>query len=605
MPFRLRRRAFSVLEVLVVIAILGILAWLGMAQLQRGRGGAESHGLAEVIAEELRLARKLAQSRQVPVGVGFPSGAGTVGRFQSLYLLEGEIRPRVSRVANFGGDFPGACGFAGYWPVSTANSTNQPLAGSNADALDLRGWPTGPDPVLIFTPAGTVTSNGMVTFDGNYHLAVSEGLQEAAGVAPPPGPVGTVFYAQLQSVCAPFTIVISPLGAVRVQPGLTAATAAVTELQRSAGDPAGAAPPVAALPPNTNPSIDRVTVLPQPADAAILPPGVSAFVSPGDHVTLRVEALDNDPDDPLYCQWTTVPAGAGVFSAPAENRMEWDPTAGTAGTGAWVSVWEWRPPLDIPPGSQPVGTVYTLECTVQDREGGAVVSTDVQTVSVSRAPPDRVMFNRDEPAGSRDVMACRLFGNGLRKVLATSPPDEPGPVVSPDGQRFAYLYRSVRFGPAPPDRFYYVANTDGSDPRQVSGDTQNSGHPSRWMSWSPDSSRLVVQMMDGGGDWNLYILRVDGSDVGGGTPITSPPVGFGLGWETGPLWAPQGDRIVFLSDADGSNHLYLADAANPANPPVGLTTSPPMAAAMAPTLDGYTSWDPTGQTIAFAADGSF
>lgn len=64
---------------------------------------------------------------------------------------------------------------------------------------------------------------------------------------------------------------------------------------------------------------------------------------------------------------------------------------------------------------------------------------------------------------------------------------------------------------------------------------------------SPDQSTIVFELL---GD--LYTLPVDGGEA---TRITS-----GQGYDMQPRFSPDGSRIVFVSDRDGSENLWLAEA---------------------------------------------
>jgi Tol biopolymer transport system component len=64
---------------------------------------------------------------------------------------------------------------------------------------------------------------------------------------------------------------------------------------------------------------------------------------------------------------------------------------------------------------------------------------------------------------------------------------------------------------------------------------------------APDGNTIVFELL---GD--LYTLPIGG---GAATRITSGP-----GYDTQPRYAPDGRRLVFLSDRNGSENLWLANA---------------------------------------------
>ncbi len=65
---------------------------------------------------------------------------------------------------------------------------------------------------------------------------------------------------------------------------------------------------------------------------------------------------------------------------------------------------------------------------------------------------------------------------------------------------------------------------------------------------SPDGSRVVFET-NRGGDWNIYLMNVDGTEA---RPLTDGPAADRFG-----TWTPAGDRVLFQSDRGGRPALYL------------------------------------------------
>ncbi|MEW6284304.1 MAG: prepilin-type N-terminal cleavage/methylation domain-containing protein, partial [Candidatus Eremiobacterota bacterium] len=297
----MRLRGFSLVELLVALSVLMVILGLSLAGLGRARASATSRGLAEVVAEELRLARRAAIARQVPVAVAFPSAGGTLGHSQSLYVLEGEAVPRLTRVVNLAGDFPGACVFLGTWGVNGAAlrdpsqtvTRTQPWSG-----LAPVAWSQGTsDWVFVFLPTGRVTSNGAPLFDAEYHLLACQGL-DYQGAGPPPGQGSPpISYFAPRTVSLPLTIAVSALGEVSVLPGVVANDGSVTEVSTALPVPVSAAPPVLGPLPNGDPRILNIDLAPRSPIS-----GGDVVLTEGDHLTMRVAAADPD-GDPLWCSW--------------------------------------------------------------------------------------------------------------------------------------------------------------------------------------------------------------------------------------------------------------------------------------------------------------
>jgi Tol biopolymer transport system component len=151
---------------------------------------------------------------------------------------------------------------------------------------------------------------------------------------------------------------------------------------------------------------------------------------------------------------------------------------------------------------------------------------------------------------------------------------------SPDGSRIAFSARTVsrarweqeKYGALDgADYEVYVMDADGSHRRQLT----DNAFDDVWLSWSPDGSRLAFSS-DREGSRDLYAMSADGSGV---TRLTSDE-----GDESAPSWSPDGARIAFMSkqgdhwrlrivDADGSEERDLApnaaDAYNPVWSPDG------------------------------------
>ncbi|WP_137295603.1 serine hydrolase [Nocardioides dongxiaopingii] len=104
---------------------------------------------------------------------------------------------------------------------------------------------------------------------------------------------------------------------------------------------------------------------------------------------------------------------------------------------------------------------------------------------------------------------------------------------------------------------------------------------------SPDGARLayVLRTLDAGADRAVDRLWVVGTDGGVPRPLTS-----GVG-DTAPRWAPDGSRIAFLREHDGTTQVWTLPADG--GEPEQLTTLPLGA--------GVPAWSPDGSRIAFTA----
>ncbi|MBN1401508.1 MAG: PD40 domain-containing protein [Anaerolineae bacterium] len=83
--------------------------------------------------------------------------------------------------------------------------------------------------------------------------------------------------------------------------------------------------------------------------------------------------------------------------------------------------------------------------------------------------------------------------------------------------------------------------------------------------------------------WSIYAMRSDGSD-----PVRLTDSGAN---DTSPAWAPDGRRIVFVSDRDGNREIYVMNADG--NQQLNVTNHA--------AEDWTPSWSPNGTQIAFAS----
>lgn len=137
----------------------------------------------------------------------------------------------------------------------------------------------------------------------------------------------------------------------------------------------------------------------------------------------------------------------------------------------------------------------------------------------------QIYFARDQLDGGEhsDLYVLNAPSAGDPEPPPPTPWAEPGPTAyqpapSPDGSKIAFV--SVTDDASQ----VFVANTDGSDVRQVTQDPTNKSNPS----WSPDGGQIVFSA-EGESENDLFVVNADGTDL---RPISLP------GDDVTPAWNP-------------------------------------------------------------------
>jgi len=521
-------KAFSLLELTLTVGLSALLLGMAVVNLWPARTSANSRSLADSLAEELRLAGRLAIASGAPVGVALPTG-GTGPHCQAVYLLTGEQKPHLERVRSFAQEFGGTFVCVGTWPTGAGSWTRtapQPM--SNSDGWNSVSWVNpvrAQDPVLIFTPAGTVTSNGMPRYNGNFCLVTSQGVRYQATSVTGSGPA--LAYYQLQNLAKPYTVLVSPAGAVEVQPGLPGGDGTTLVQDRSLDTPPGPAAPALTARSNADPVIIGCTLFPEPPDGSAS--GV-ATLGPDEHLLLRVTAADTDGDR-LFCNWT---GSDGVFSSSAQDRMELE-------GNQWVSNWEWRPPAGVQSGA------YRLTCIVRDERGAQVVGGAQGSVTVNLQNGPSLIFGSSK-GGILPKEAHRIHvnGSGETVIAETRGMWASDWRVSSNGTDLMYTFGGL----------VWACHTDGSG-RRVLNFTADASDAFLYLGgffwgtpcFSPDGTQMVCPGVgiNGNNSCDLFISDLKGFSF---RSFTNGPDN-----ECFPAWSGDGRLIVFQREDSGNSEI--------------------------------------------------
>jgi Tol biopolymer transport system component len=186
-----------------------------------------------------------------------------------------------------------------------------------------------------------------------------------------------------------------------------------------------------------------------------------------------------------------------------------------------------------------------------------------------------------------DMNIYVMNSNGSNVVQLTGKgSEEAKPSWSPDSQQIAYSSRDVFTSDGQlienPTWDIYVIHVDGTNPVQLTRDPGSEMEAA----WSPDGSRIAFISDQNGSDFNIYVMNADGTDI---LQLTDDSAN-----EFGPAWSPDGGQIAFTSDHSGNVQIYVmnADGSN-----VALLTEDASNSA-------YSSWSPDGSHIVFESDRS-
>jgi Tol biopolymer transport system component len=279
------------------------------------------------------------------------------------------------------------------------------------------------------------------------------------------------------------------------------------------------------------------------------------------HLSLTVKATDTDKGEILYHSWS---ATGGDFSIPGERKMDW-----SRGENAWLAQVEWKPPP-----AAPIGSRYTLRCTVTDSKG---LSASPSPILVQVVGNGRLVFSsfRD---GRNTVYIMNSDGSDQMKLTFDTGSGCSGfPYLSPDGKKIAFA------SDAPSPTRFYVMNYDGT------GRTQISSFAGLYCCWSPDGSKIALEPWGGG----ISIINADGSHPDTGAPLTAKATTAGAGGHF-PSWSPDGTQIAFSKGTGPGISDICVMSSDGTGTPTILTDGA--------SNNKYPAWSSDGSLIAFSRE---
>jgi len=535
-----RRSGFTLMEILIVVALLSLLLLLFVWNFPALRNSQTPRALAEEMAGKIQDLRSQAQSRHLPTALGWASDGE--GRSRSSFVLTGGVRAELKQLLPWHERYSAVTAFTG--SLGNAESWPNP-ADAEGNPRDWVAWagPWAQFPLLIFTPSGEVVGLNWPQVDGCFTCVLGLGLTSQ------PLQLQGRPLARLSQVHRGVALKVLPSGSVAI------------DSQDLAGlDPARTLPvgPVTSIPPSLPAlplQVHQLDIQPQQnPEFTAGPPTLPrrARVEPEAYLHLRVHARGSG-HEPLRCLWT---ANRGQASSSTATAMIWN------GTG-YEATWEWQAPFDSQAGDR-----FELNCEVRNARG-EVAAVEVETrVDVEIIKPSRVLFSSMR-GGQPDLYMVNRDGSRLRR-LTHDPALEGRPHISPDGSRIFYSKEGS----------LYIADSQGDHPQVLlTGDSYIEP------AWNPLGTKIVVNRRNASGD-ALCIVDADPQNPNVEVVTTFPHEGLGF-----LDWSPDNSRLVYNTVGAGGARLYEYIFASATHRPLRAT----------PTSSEFQArFSPDGQQLAFS-----
>ncbi len=218
-----------------------------------------------------------------------------------------------------------------------------------------------------------------------------------------------------------------------------------------------------------------------------------------------------------------------------------------------------------------------------DGEGG------IWAVSLEDGSTEKIVSDAGHPDWSPDgsyvaydtdnrIRIISVHGGTPISVVPPSPPIARGgyPKWSRDGSRIAF---------ASADGSIWAVDLPTGDLQRL---FHREGYRARPFSWSPDGSRLAVDLTNVEGEKNTDIWLISPGD-GSAIQLTDYP-----GREANPQWSPDGSLIAFMAEHSGNRDVWV----------ISVTGGSPSQLTVNTGVDMNPRWSPDGKKIAFSSDRS-
>lgn len=177
-----------------------------------------------------------------------------------------------------------------------------------------------------------------------------------------------------------------------------------------------------------------------------------------------------------------------------------------------------------------------------------LTNNDVSDIDPTFSPDGtKIAFSSAQSSSAVAVHTMSLDGTGVRRVLFL-PGQSTQPSWSPDGANIVFMDGSR--GGFEISR----ANVATGAPTPLTTNPAIDGLPS----WSPDGSKIAFDSTRPSPPppFQVYTMSATTGEVSGVAQLTASRPADPTDSSFSPQWSPDGARIVFLADRDGSNEVY-------------------------------------------------
>jgi Tol biopolymer transport system component len=191
-----------------------------------------------------------------------------------------------------------------------------------------------------------------------------------------------------------------------------------------------------------------------------------------------------------------------------------------------------------------VSQIYLMDVDASGRGANPTrLTNDGEAENYPSWSPDgkRLVYQRDFNGSA--IYVINADGTGQQR-LSPTPAFDVTPSWSADGTKIVYTRLHTAPQPSqPPITDIRVMNVDGTGDHAILANTVFSVEPR----WSVNDQLVFMSLMNGG-NLDIYVMKVDGTDLQRLTSAAN---------NGDPVWSQDGTRITFGSDREGGNRLNI------------------------------------------------